>query len=96
MVIYGPSGDSTGATDATAINTLLAAGNAVQLLQGTYYVNATLAVSVNNSGLVGLGQATVIYGVGLSSTTPVVKGSGRSIRNRRGLDYGYRRQRLKL
>ena len=39
-----PSGDTTGATDAAALNAALSAGKAVQLVPGTYYVNATIEV----------------------------------------------------
>jgi hypothetical protein len=44
IVAIPPSGDVSGAKDATAINGALSAGQAVQLVPGTYYVNATIEV----------------------------------------------------
>jgi Periplasmic copper-binding protein (NosD) len=44
LVTIPPSGDVKGATDATAINRALSAGQAVQLVPGSYYVNATIEV----------------------------------------------------
>jgi hypothetical protein len=43
-VTISPSGDTAGATDASAINGALSAGQAVQLVAGAYYVNATIEV----------------------------------------------------
>lgn len=40
--VIAPSGDTTGATDAAAINAATAAGKSVQLAPGVYYVNAPL------------------------------------------------------
>jgi hypothetical protein len=42
--VISPSGDTTGATDAAALNQALSAGQPVQLKAGTYYVNATIEV----------------------------------------------------
>ena len=44
MVTISPSGDASGGTDAAAINGALSAGQAVQLVPGSYYVNATIEV----------------------------------------------------
>jgi len=44
IVTICPSGDASGATDAAALNTAFSAGKAVQLVPGTYYVNATIEV----------------------------------------------------
>lgn len=43
-VIYGPSGDTTGATDSPVIAGFLTAGYEVQLLPGTFYLNAPLVI----------------------------------------------------
>jgi hypothetical protein len=43
-MVIGPSGDPSGNEDATYINDALAAGLAVQLLPGTFYVNKTIAI----------------------------------------------------
>lgn len=40
--VIAPSGDATGATDAATLNFALSVGYAVQLLPGTFYVNAPL------------------------------------------------------
>lgn len=40
--VVPPSGDTSGATDVAVINARLAAGYAVQLLPGAYYINAAL------------------------------------------------------
>ena len=42
--VISPSGDTTGETDAAALNHALSAGQPVQLKAGTYYVNATIEV----------------------------------------------------
>lgn len=47
QVAIAPSGDSTGATDTTAINNALAANGRVNLLPGTYYTNAPLIIPGN-------------------------------------------------
>lgn len=75
-----PSGDVTGATDAAAINALIAAGNPVQLVNGTYYVNATISINVIGSQLLGMGRSTYLSAVGLSSTTPVILMGGSATR----------------
>ena len=43
-MVIPPSGDTTGATDAAALNQALSAGQPVQLKAGAYYVNATIEV----------------------------------------------------
>jgi hypothetical protein len=74
------SGDATGATDATAINALLAAGKAVQLqCNTTYYVNATIAVSANYTTFEGCGYSTIIQGVGTISG-PLIYVTGAAVK----------------
>jgi hypothetical protein len=48
-VVIAPSGDTTGATDAAAVNAALAAGNSV-VLSGTYYANAPIR-QVSNTAI---------------------------------------------
>jgi hypothetical protein len=43
-MVIGPSGDTTGAEDLTYINDALAAGFAVELLPGSFYVNGTIEI----------------------------------------------------
>jgi hypothetical protein len=43
-MVIGPSGDTTGQEDLTYINDALAAGFAVQLLPGSFYVNGTITI----------------------------------------------------
>jgi hypothetical protein len=69
-ITIAPSGDVTGAADATAINAALGAGQAVQLVPGAYCVNATIEVPAHGvlrgAGRDALGSpyATVIQAVG--------------------------------
>lgn len=44
LAIIAPSGDTTGAADAGAVNAALALGWAVQLLPGDYYINAPVVL----------------------------------------------------
>ena len=70
MITIPPSGDASGATDAAAVNGALAAGQAVRLVPGTYYVNATIEVPahgvVRGAGRDALGSpyVTTIEAVG--------------------------------
>jgi hypothetical protein len=69
-----PSGDTSGATDQQAISAALAAGAAVQLVPGTYYLNAGLTV---DTMLAGCGPATRLIPVGF--TGPMVTMGSRSM-----------------
>jgi len=53
-----PSGDTTGATDAAAINGALSGGQAVQLVTGTYYVNASIELP-NYGVLLGVARPAI-------------------------------------
>ena len=70
VTYYPPSGDSSGITDATVINALLAAGYAVQLLPDLYYVNATIQMPghgiLHGAGrdILGNANCTTIQAVG--------------------------------
>jgi hypothetical protein len=56
-----PSGDMTGATDRANIQAALADNGFVQLVAGTYYINAPLELTASNQVLCGAGHfATVI------------------------------------
>ena len=69
-----PSSDTSGATDQQAISSALAAGAAVQLVPGTYYLNAGLTV---DTMLAGCGPATRLIPVGF--TGPIVTMGSRSM-----------------
>ena len=61
-IVVPPSGDTSGATDYSNITTALAnvaRGAVVQLLSGTYYVNNTLIISRDNTGIVGAGGQSI-------------------------------------
>jgi hypothetical protein len=70
MITIPPSGDASGATDAAAVYGALSAGQAVRLVPGTYYVNATIEVPahgvVRGAGRDALGSpyVTTIQAVG--------------------------------
>ena len=70
MITIPPSGDASGATDAAAVNGALSAGQTVQLIAGTYYVNAAIEVPahgvVRGAGRDALGSpyVTTIQAVG--------------------------------
>jgi hypothetical protein len=49
--VVRPSGDTSGATDVAAINAATAAGKAVQLTAGVYYVNAPLNLGNGSTGV---------------------------------------------
>src|SRR5258708_7176216 len=56
---YGPTGDTTGATDTTGIQNILGSSNpVVQLGVGTYYYKGTLTVPANGRLLASGGGAT--------------------------------------
>jgi hypothetical protein len=80
MVTISPSGDTTGKTDAAAINGALSGYQGVQLVPGTYYVNATIEVPahsvVRGAGRDSLGSpyATTIQAVG--SLAAVIASTG--------------------
>jgi hypothetical protein len=80
IVTISPSGDTTGATDAAAINGALSGYQGVQLVPGTYYVNKTIEVPahsvVRGAGRDALGgpYATTIQAVG--SLAAVIASTG--------------------
>jgi hypothetical protein len=45
--VYEPSGDSSGATDASTINSVLASGQPLRTVPGLYYTDATLQIPAN-------------------------------------------------
>jgi hypothetical protein len=49
LAIYPPSGDPSGGTDTSRINSLLSSGWAVQLIPGQYYINAVISVPAGGS-----------------------------------------------
>jgi hypothetical protein len=49
--VVRPSGDTSGATDVAAINAATAAGKAVQLTAGVYYVNAPINLGNGSTGV---------------------------------------------
>ena len=70
VITVAPSGDTTGAADAAAINTALASGSDVCLTSGIFYTNATLTVttlSQNGQRIYGAGS-TSAQGNGAQST----------------------------
>ena len=77
--VVSPSGDATGATDKSNINTALASEGYCQLLQGIYYINGPLLPTASGSaasGLVGVqpgyGSPNDFYGVGVAYPTGTV------------------------
>lgn len=65
-----PSGDTTGVTDQSAIQSALGAGGSVQLLPGDYYLNAPVSVNqVVNSGT----RIPVNYGALLAGRGPATR-----------------------
>jgi hypothetical protein len=74
ITTIAPSSDTSGATDQQAISGALAAGAAVQLVPGTYYLNAGLTV---DTMLAGCGPATRLIPVGF--TGPIVTMGSRSM-----------------
>jgi hypothetical protein len=62
-MVIGPSGDQTGQEDCTYLNDALAAGFAVQLLPGSWYLNAEVAVPWNLQ-LRGCGPTTAVNFLG--------------------------------
>jgi hypothetical protein len=74
ITTIAPSGDTSGATDQEAIGDALAAGQAVQLVPGTYYLNAGLSV---DTMLAGCGPATRLIPVGF--TGPIVTMGSRTM-----------------
>ncbi len=56
-----PSGDTTGATDTAAVNTISQAGKAALLTAGTYYMTNLLPDSYG--AIIGQGQGTILQGV---------------------------------
>lgn len=67
--VIRPSGDATGATDVANINAVTAAGKAVRLVSGVYYLNATL----------NLGDAATKRGYTIRGTAPVIAADWSSI-----------------
>ena len=79
MAVIAPSGDATGATDASNLNTALGSGIAVLLTPGTFFLNAQ--VTVAGAELAGCGIATVIKpGTGYAGAL-LAAGAKGSIRN---------------
>jgi hypothetical protein len=74
ITTVAPSGDTSGAADEQAISAALAAEQAVQLVPGTYYLDAGLTV---NTMLAGCGPATRLIPVGF--TGPIVTMGSRSM-----------------
>jgi hypothetical protein len=66
-----PSGDTTGATDAAAINGALGVPLAVQLLPGTYYVNAPVTMP-SNAMLQGCGRGATIIQLAAAVNGPIL------------------------
>lgn len=64
-VLVAPSGDTSGATDTSAINTVAQGGKAALLQNGTYYITHLLPDSLG--AIAGVGLATVLQAV--SGTT---------------------------
>ncbi len=60
-IIINPSGDTTGAADTTAVNTVAQAGKAAQLGNGTYYVTNLLPDT--NGAILGTGPGTMLQAV---------------------------------
>lgn len=83
MVILAPSGDHTGATDTTAVNTALSAGNPVYLLPGTFYQNAAWQVTQSSTGIVGSGAnaTSIAYAAGGSMSAQIAVGGTAVIQN---------------
>jgi len=78
--LYAPSNDTTGVKDALVLNAMLGGGQSVQLqCNATYYVNATIAVSVNFETFEGCGYSTVITGVGTISG-PLIYVTGAAVK----------------
>jgi hypothetical protein len=81
MYAPAPSGDTTGATDSTALNAVLAllpsSGGHLTLLPGTYWVNAQIARAIDNVRITGAGNATIIK-VAAGGTNHVFSLSGRT------------------
>jgi hypothetical protein len=67
ITTIAPTGDTSGAKDQQAISAALGAGAAVQLVPGTYYLNAGLSI---DTMLAGCGPATRLIPVGF--TGPIV------------------------
>jgi hypothetical protein len=61
LTIIPPSGDTSGAKDTAAISDALTAGSSVQLLPGSYHLNAGL--TVGEAALAGCGPATELIPV---------------------------------
>ena len=79
MAVIAPSGDATGATDASNLNTALGSGIAVLLTPGMFFLNAQ--VTVAGAELAGCGIATVIRpGTGYAGAL-LAAGAKGSIRN---------------
>ena len=79
---YAPSGDTTGVTDATIINTLLTSPYAINLLPGTYWVNQPIALPnyaiIRGAGRPPLGTTgmTVIKAAGAANFHSVMCSAG--------------------
>lgn len=73
QLVVTPSGDTTGAADAAAINAAIGSGSvAVQLKAGTYYVNAPVVLQ-KNTHLVGAGMRTTIIQLASGANCNVVQ-----------------------
>lgn len=73
-----PSGDTSGATDTTAIQALLNLGGRTVLQAGTFYISSTLNMTVNGGSLIGASSgATTIQGVaGMAGNVLIQVGNG--------------------
>jgi hypothetical protein len=80
-----PSGDTTGATDTTTINSLLSSTGYVQLCEGTFYIDAPLVVPANAVLRGFKGATTSVYDMAPPSSGTIIRavtgwsGTGSSI-----------------